>query len=118
MSAQDAVIARRKEEHLDIVLTGEVQARARLSGFETLHFAHEAMPELALESVQTTTSLFGQALAAPFVIGAMTGGTERAARINEILAEAASVCGVGLCLGLFMRHLLNRQRGPDGIREH
>jgi len=60
---------------------------------------HEALPERALEDVETSVNFLGFRLRAPLVISSMTGGTERARAINENLAIAASAAGVALALG-------------------
>ncbi len=92
-------IGQRKDHHLDLCLDGDVESKQVSTGLAALHFEHDALPEIDLESVDTRTELFGHALRAPFVIGAMTGGTDRAGEINAILAEAAAHCGVGMALG-------------------
>jgi isopentenyl-diphosphate delta-isomerase len=43
--------------------------------------------------------VFGKHLSAPLVIGAMTGGSARAGRVNERLGRVAARCGVGMALG-------------------
>ncbi len=43
--------------------------------------------------------MFGVTLNAPILISSMTGGTEKAAEINQRLAEAAQMAGVALGLG-------------------
>ena len=63
-----------------------------------------ALPEIALEDVDLSIELAGKRLAAPIVIGAMTGGTDDAGALNKTLAEAAERTGVGFALG--------RSRGP------
>jgi isopentenyl-diphosphate delta-isomerase len=89
---------KRKDHHLDLCLDADVQGR-RATGLADLRFEHNALPELELAAVDTRSSLFGRELKAPFVIGAMTGGSERAGRINAVLADAARECGVGMALG-------------------
>ena len=92
-------IARRKADHIETVLSGEVGFEGLTTGFEAVRFVHCALPELALDEVDLSASLFGRALRLPFVISSMTGGPDRAAGINEALAEAAEACGVALSVG-------------------
>jgi len=73
----------RKSRHLDICLEEDV-ASFQATGFDRVRLHHEALPEFALEDVDTTTRLFGHLLRAPLVISSMTGGTARAATINRI----------------------------------
>jgi isopentenyl-diphosphate delta-isomerase len=88
----------RKSRHLDICLEDDV-ASALDAGFARVRLRHEALPEFALDDVATGTALFGRALRAPLVISSMTGGTERARRINRNLALAAERTGLALGLG-------------------
>jgi isopentenyl-diphosphate Delta-isomerase len=93
-----ADIGSRKSEHLDIVLTGDVQGR-RTAGFEAVSFEHVAAPEFALDAVDLSATFLGRRLSAPFLISSMTGGPERASAINASLAEAASALGIALAVG-------------------
>jgi len=91
-------IEARKSRHLDICLEEDV-ASTRETGFGRVRLRHEALPELALEDVETVTEFLGRALRAPLVISSMTGGTQRAKAINRNLALAAERRGVALALG-------------------
>src|SRR5690606_16461352 len=64
-------IARRKTEHIDIVLGGEVAARRVSTGFERLRFEHCALPELDLDRIDLSTRFVGRRMAAPFIISSM-----------------------------------------------
>jgi isopentenyl-diphosphate delta-isomerase len=88
----------RKSRHLDICLDEDV-ASFQATGFDRVRLEHEALPEFALEDVDTGTTLLGHALRAPLVISSMTGGTARAGTINRNLALAAEAAGVALGLG-------------------
>jgi isopentenyl-diphosphate delta-isomerase len=66
---------------------------------ERYHFIHEALPELDLDAVDLTLSLFGKKLNAPILISSMTGGTAEAQKINLHLAEAAQAAGVAMGVG-------------------
>lgn len=91
--------ASRKDSHIEIVLHEDVAHKTVANGFERYRFDHEALPEMDLADVDLSIELLGKRLAAPLVIGAMTGGTERSHRINRHLAEAAQASGVALALG-------------------
>lgn len=92
-------IERRKRRHLEVCLDGDVDFATRTNGFEGWDVPYSALPESNLDLIDTGTSLFGRRLAAPLLIGAMTGGTEMAGRINRNLAEAAQRLGLGMMLG-------------------
>jgi len=91
-------IAKRKADHLRINLEENVRS-GLTTGLERYRFVHQALPELDLERVNTTLSLFGKTLAAPILISSMTGGTEEAGEVNQRLAEAAQECGVAMGVG-------------------
>jgi len=93
-----APIDQRKADHIKINLEQDVRS-ALTSGLENYRFVHEALPELDLNRVDTTLSLFGKPLAAPILISSMTGGTAEAEAINLRLAEAAQECGIVMGVG-------------------
>jgi isopentenyl-diphosphate delta-isomerase len=93
-----APIDQRKADHIKINLEQDVRS-ALTSGLENYRFVHEALPELDLNQVDPSLSLFGKRLAAPILISSMTGGTEEAETINLRLAEAAYVMRVAMGVG-------------------
>jgi len=93
-----APIDQRKADHIKINLEQDVRS-ALTTGLEKYNFIHEALPELDLNRIDTTVSLFGKQLAAPILISSMTGGTEEAGEINQRLAEAAQEVGVAMGVG-------------------
>ncbi len=93
-----APIDQRKADHIKINLEQDVRS-ALTSGLEKYHFVHEALPELDLNRINTSLSLFGKKLNSPILISSMTGGTSEAEAINLRLAEAAQECGVAMGVG-------------------
>ncbi len=93
-----SAIDQRKADHIKINLEKDVRS-ALTTGLENYHFTHEALPELDLEQVDTSLSLFGKRLEAPILISSMTGGTADAESINMRLAEAAQEMGVAMGVG-------------------
>lgn len=85
----EEITARRKDSHLDLCASEEVEPAQNRTLFECVHLVHCAMPELAVNDVDTSASLFGKPLGFPLVITGMTGGTERAAQVNRDLAALA-----------------------------
>lgn len=90
---------RRKREHIETVLGNDVGAKGVTTGFERFFFEHRALPELNLDAVDLSMTLFGRRLAAPLLISSMTGGTAAARDINRRLAEAAQALGIAMGLG-------------------
>jgi isopentenyl-diphosphate delta-isomerase len=88
----------RKARHIDVVLEEDVTSHLDV-GFDSVRLRHEALPEIALDEVDISTTFLGKSLRAPFVISSMTGGTPRAAAINRNLALGAEAAGIALGLG-------------------
>lgn len=91
-------ISARKADHLRIAAEPGVEHWSG-TGLDGLRLRHRALPERDLADVDLTSDLLGRALRAPIVVGAMTGGTDAAAAVNESLATAAAEHGVGMVLG-------------------
>lgn len=110
----------RKNSHLTICLEEQVEyPSGDANGFGLYRFDHDALPEISKKSVDLTTVLFGKRLAAPLLVGAMTGGTERAGEINRRLALAAEKCQVGFALGSQRKMLEDSTtRASYAVREH
>ena len=83
-----APLQQRKADHIKINLEKDVRS-ALTTGLEDYHFVHEALPEINLEDVDTSLTVFGKRLSAPILVSSMTGGTEQAGTINRRLAVAA-----------------------------
>ncbi len=95
----DTALRDRKVEHLRINLEQDVQFSELNTGFERYRFMHQALPEISLNQIDTSTTLFGKRLRAPVLISSMTGGAAEARRINQNLAVAAQAAGVAMGLG-------------------
>lgn len=91
-------IGSRKNDHIQINLEENVQS-ALTNGLENYHFIHQALPDLNLEDIDLSQNVFGRKLQAPILISSMTGGTEEAGQINQILAAAAQQTGIAMGLG-------------------
>lgn len=91
--------AKRKAEHISISLNRDVQARCVSTGFEDVGFIHNALPEIDKEKLDLSIRLFDHKFAAPIIVGAITGGTKRATKINAAIAEAVEQLGLGMGVG-------------------
>jgi len=92
-------ITQRKDHHLDICLTEDVEPMQWTTGLGGYRLEYDALPELALADVDLSTTVLNRKITAPILVGAMTGGTERAQVMNQRLARAAARVGVGMTLG-------------------
>jgi isopentenyl-diphosphate Delta-isomerase len=95
----EEITARRKDSHLDLCATGEVEPVENRTLLDDVRLVHCAMPELAVEDVDLSVELFGKRLKAPLLITGMTGGTERAGKVNRDLAEVAERFGIAFGVG-------------------
>jgi isopentenyl-diphosphate delta-isomerase len=91
-------LLKRKNEHLDVILTQDVGSTGP-TGFDALTFEHVALPELDLDEIDLGLEFLGRRLEAPFLISSMTGGPDEATRINENLARAAGRLGIAFAVG-------------------
>ncbi len=92
-------IRRRKDEHLRLAATDAVAFRLGTTLLDQVRLVHDALPERHADDVDLSTSLLGKTLRAPLLVAAMTGGTDRAARVNRELARIAEARGLGFGLG-------------------
>ena len=91
-------ISSRKADHIRINLEKDVRS-SLTTGLEHYRFIHRAVPEINLEDINISLSLFGRRLQAPLLISSMTGGTKEAERINRTLALAAQEAQIALGVG-------------------
>lgn len=89
----------RKLRHVEVCLDYPVEYATRTTGLESFDLPYRALPETDLKQIDTRTTFLGKPLAAPLLIGAMTGGAELSSVINRNLAIAAETLGLGLMLG-------------------
>src|SRR6185503_1624354 len=89
----------RKLDHVQIVLGEDVAAKGVSTGFAAYRMPHDAVPELDLAEIDTSTTLLGKPMRAPLLISSMTGAASDVARINLALAEAAEALGLAMGVG-------------------
>jgi isopentenyl-diphosphate delta-isomerase len=90
---------KRKADHIKICLNEKAQARKATAGFEDVQFIHRALPEVDKKKIDLSTTFFGHKFSAPLIVGAMTGGTAEATRVNAAIAEAVETLHLGMGVG-------------------
>ena len=90
---------KRKEDHIRICLGNKAQAKNATSGFEDIQLLHRALPEVNKTKISLSTTFLGKKFSAPIIVGAMTGGTEQATKINGSIAQAVEKLGLGMGVG-------------------
>ncbi|WP_394173694.1 type 2 isopentenyl-diphosphate Delta-isomerase [Guptibacillus hwajinpoensis] len=110
---------KRKNEHIDICLTEEVEGKGLSTGLERYRFKHNPLPEIDYKDVDLSTTFLNKKIATPFLISSMTGGTNRAWEINQRLAKAAERHGWALGVGS-MRAAIQESRSVYSfeVRKH
>ena len=112
------MLGQRKHDHLRICLNEDVHS-GLTTGFGRFQFVHQALPEMALADVDTSSSFLGHALKAPILISAMTGGTSASAQLNQRLATVAQDLGLAMSLGSHRAGIADpRVLGTYQVREY
>lgn len=89
----------RKQQHVALTLHRNVGFRSKTTGLEHLEFVHNALPELNLSDINTSTPFLGKLLAAPLMVSCMTGGYGEARTINRRLAEVCEETRIAMGVG-------------------
>jgi isopentenyl-diphosphate delta-isomerase len=109
----------RKLSHIRVLQEDAASDRQR-SYFDRVRLRHRALPELALDAVDTATVFLGKRLSFPLLISCMTGGDhEVTRRVNRNLAAAAERAGIAMGVGsqrVMFRH--PRARDSFAVRAH
>jgi isopentenyl-diphosphate Delta-isomerase len=95
----DETTAKRKDAHLDLCATEEVAPKENSTLLENVRLLHCAMPELGIDEIDLSIRIFGKVLRAPLVVTGMTGGTERASKVNQDIAQVAEEFGIAFGVG-------------------
>jgi isopentenyl-diphosphate delta-isomerase len=92
-------ISQRKKDHLALCAGPNVGFREKSTLLEHVELVHCALPEMHADAVDSRVTLLGKTLQAPVIVAAMTGGTDRAAAVNQDIARAAEALGLGFGVG-------------------
>ncbi len=113
-------IVSRKKEHVDLCVESDVSFRAKTSGFERIEIEYNALPELDLDEVHTSTTFCSHELQMPLIVSGMTGGYAEAESINASLAEMCSSLGLAMGVGSQKQSLRSTDfhRSFQTVREH
>ncbi|MGW9232067.1 type 2 isopentenyl-diphosphate Delta-isomerase [Pseudorhizobium sp. NPDC055634] len=93
------MLAERKKQHLDIVLAGNSVSGHIGTSFEAVRFEHVALPEIDMSAIDLSTEFLGKRITMPFLVSSMTGGAEKAQRINHNIAIACEAIGIPFAVG-------------------
>ena len=93
----ERIIETRKGDHIEICANEDLSPGYYY--WDDVRLVHRSLPEMDLEEIDTSVTVFGKKLSAPIVISAMTGGYGKAREINGVLASVAEEYGLGLGVG-------------------
>ena len=89
--------AQRKLEHIKYAL--ELGDGPRSTHFEDIRFLHNCLPEINPADIILSVKVLGKQLRLPFLIDAITGGTDAVVDVNAKVAQAAAALGIGMAVG-------------------
>ena len=93
-----SILQQRKDEHLQVCLEENVESGIT-PGLAGYRLEYDALPEINLDDIDLSVELLGKKLAAPILIGSMTGGSDWAGELNHRIAKVAAKLGLGMALG-------------------
>jgi isopentenyl-diphosphate delta-isomerase len=92
-------LEQRKSDHIRINVEEDVSFKQLTNGLDDYFFMHQALPEMDFAAIDTRIQIFGKELDSPLLISSMTGGADKAHKINLTLAAAAQETGIAMGLG-------------------
>ncbi|MEW4354654.1 type 2 isopentenyl-diphosphate Delta-isomerase [Streptococcus pneumoniae] len=103
----------RKDQHIKYAL----EQPWGYNSFDDIELIHRSLPLYDLAEIDTTTHFAGRDWDFPFYINAMTGGSKKAADINQKLAQLAEACGILFVTGSYSAALKNPKDTSYAVRE-
>ncbi|MEA2071865.1 MAG: type 2 isopentenyl-diphosphate Delta-isomerase [Asgard group archaeon] len=98
-SREDKTVGNRKDEHLTICTKNQDITMDKSTFFEDFHLIPRALPDFDYNDVDTSTEFLGHKFNFPLLFSSLTGGSKKAAHINETLASIAEEFQVGIAVG-------------------
>jgi isopentenyl-diphosphate delta-isomerase type 2 len=105
-------INERKQTHLDVCKTSSPES-TKSAGFEELQLVHNALPELSLNEIDTSTNFLGKKIRFPLFFSCMTGGSAEGKKANHLLAKVAEKFSLPFGLGSIRVALEDSSRLAD-----
>ncbi len=105
------MINSRKFDHIRISLKEGVESRSG-NGFEDITLVHSSLPEADMRELDLKTDFLGSEISMPLMISGMTGGHEKATKINKNLALAAQDLGIPMGVGSQRAALIDEKLVP------
>ena len=90
-------IRSRKADHINICLNERIAPDHCY--WDDVRLIHNAMPEIDMDDIDTSSVVLGKKLDFPLIITAITGGFPEAKKINANIAEACAELRIGMGVG-------------------
>jgi isopentenyl-diphosphate delta-isomerase len=117
-------VKQRKAEHVQVSLSHDISA-PQTASWADIRLVHQALPEVDLDEIDTSTNYLGKTLRYPIFISSLTGGHPDVAIINERLAIIAQDYGLAMGVGsqraalvtpdLAATYSVTRAKAPDAF---
>ncbi|MGH2517348.1 MAG: type 2 isopentenyl-diphosphate Delta-isomerase [Ktedonobacterales bacterium] len=101
-------VKQRKAEHVSVSLKNDVSA-PQAASWADVHLVHQALPEVDLDEIDTSVEFLGRRLRYPIFISSLTGGHPDVTTINARLAAVAEEYGLAMGVGSQRAALVNDQ---------
>ena len=105
-------VKQRKIEHVSVALGQDVSAPQR-ANWNDIQFVHQALPEVDLDTIDTSVTFLGRTLRYPIFMSSLTGGHPDVTTINRNLAQAAEHYGLALGVGSQRAAIVNPAVAPS-----
>ncbi len=115
--------AQRKLEHIKYAL--ELGDGPMSTHFEDIRFLHNCLPETNPADIILSVEFLGKQLRLPFLIDAITGGTDAVTDVNAKLSQVAAKLGIAMAVGSqygavrdnkgYASYEVVRKYNPDGV---
>ena len=89
----------RKEDHVMLTVTRDVQVKGLDNGFQEFEIVPTAIPDINFSDISIETTFLGRTFSAPLLIAGMTGGYDNAVEINRSLAKICSRLNIPMGVG-------------------
>lgn len=101
-------VKQRKAEHVAVSLKNDVSAPQSAS-WSDVRLVHQALPEVDLDEIDTSVEFLGHHLRYPIFVSSLTGGHPDVATINARLAAVAEEYGLAMGVGSQRAAIVNEE---------
>lgn len=89
----------RNQRKLDHLRYFRYRSLAAMTGFDDIHFVHQALPRDDIRDISISCKWLGKTMSAPLLINALTGGPDATREVNAALARVARRAGIAMAVG-------------------